>query len=69
MRPCGSFETLKVKLKLEIVYAVSIVLNGTFFTYIHIDFKQAGYNLRICITKYKWLVFGYGQKMNQPIKG
>ncbi len=33
-----------------------------FFTYIHIDFKQAGYNLRKCITKYKCMVIGYGQK-------
>ncbi len=41
LRPCGSFETLKVKLKQEIVYAVLILSDGIFFTYIHIDFKQA----------------------------
>jgi hypothetical protein len=50
LRSCGSSETLKVKLKLEIVCAACFdIVRWYFFTYIHIDFKQADNNLRICI--------------------
>jgi hypothetical protein len=65
LRPCGSFETLKVKLKLEIVYAVSIVSDAWYvLIYIHIDFKQADNNLRIYVTKINLWSLVMGKKVN-----